>query len=141
MTDEQLPIEPSVFAATSPAMPPAMLMQLLITILQRYSFRYATEAQLHQGISEALSTEKIPFEHEKVDGANRYDFFCSGIAIEVKMDRSATQAHRQVDRYCQADQVAGVILLTTKPWYVETAQRTTVRGKPVAIVRIRGQAF
>jgi hypothetical protein len=120
---------------------PRLLLERLAGVLSRYSFRYATEVQLHRAIAQVLEREGIAFDREAVDGDNRYDFLCGGIVLEVKMDRSGSEAFRQVDRYCASERVHAVVLVTTKSWSTDATSRTTVRGKPVVMVRIRGQAF
>lgn len=121
---------------------------LLCRILGRYSFHFANEEALQRGIASCLEIEGVRFEREVIDGKNRYDFLCGRVAVEVKMDRSASELLRQIDRYCESERIDAVVVAATKPWAhpglvksEDGAQHATMRGKPLAIVRVRGRAF
>lgn len=139
----------------------SLFMERIATVLSRYSFLHANEAQLHDGIAQALTGQSLAFKREHIDGKNRYDFLCeAGVVIEVKVDGSASEALRQADRYCESDQVQAVVIATTRAWQLDgmgmrepsggnvqpivnkhDTHRVTLRGKPIAMVRVRGRAF
>lgn len=126
---------------SSVVLDPRMVMRRAIRALTHYAYRYANEEQLHRAIEHVLTSEGINYEHEKTVGADRYDFALdAGVVIEVKMARSRSEAHRQIDQYCQHEHVRAVILVTTRPW-LSNAEETEVRGKPVTFLRVRNQSF
>lgn len=108
--------------------------------LAAHHYRYASEAQLHKAISQVLAQLAIPFEHEKIAGEDRFDFYADGLVLEVKINGSYSEALRQVDRYCQRPDVQAVAVVTSKAWgYVKGEH--TLSGKPVWLIKVRGQAF
>jgi hypothetical protein len=117
-----------------------MHVERLARLLGGFSYRYASEVQLHERLEEVLQGEGMPFEREY-----RTDFFLDGIVIEVKVDGSLSEAIRQVDRYLGLDVVRGVLLASTSRW-AEAPLRADIRtkgwrGKPFAMARLRRQAL
>jgi len=95
----------------------------LMTLLERYNYRYASEVQLHETLSKVLSAAHIDHVREfRLDSRNRADFWLPqtaserGIVIEVKVDGTLADALRQVGRYIALPQVAGVLLASTVRW-------------------------
>jgi hypothetical protein len=123
-----------------------MHVERLARLLGGFSYRYASEVQLHERLEEVLQGEGMPFEREyRIDDKNRADFFLDGIVIEVKVDGSLSEAIRQVDRYLGLDVVRGVLLASTSRW-AEAPLRADIRtkgwrGKPFAMARLRRQAL
>lgn len=124
--------------------------------LRKYAFRYADEAQLHQGIIDVFKKEGVRFEHEKVHEptGDRFDFLLeNGVVVEVKMAGSQAEALRQVNRYTLQPEVQGIVLVTTKPWklyatradgngvVVTDGELRELNGKPLKYVQVRGQSF
>lgn len=111
--------------------------------LSRWSYRFATEVQLHAGIAQALEHASIGFRREvRADRASRFDFLCDGgIVIEAKIDDTMPSAVRQVERYVQLEQCQAVVIAAAKPWADSCRKAFELNGKPVRIVRIRSQAF
>lgn len=133
-----------------------LTMRRVGVILSKYAFRYADEAQLHEGIIEVFRKESMPFEHEKVHEptGDRFDFLLeNGVVVEVKMAGSQAEALRQVNRYTLQPEVQGIVLVTTKPWKlyatradangvsVSDGELRELNGKPLKYVQVRGQSF
>ena len=138
------------------------VLETIASTLPRFGYRFSDEAQLHNGIAKVLDEAGIEYEHEKVAGPkDRFDFFCSGIVIEAKIHGSFSEAMRQADRYLAREDVAGLVLVTTRHWgkYMPPAQVSmdggvvtmrymgpsappaTLRGKPIRVIKVRSQAF
>lgn len=104
-------------------------------LLPRYRYRFNTEVVLHEGISRALTNAGIAHKREHIAGpADRFDFLCSDTVIEAKIKGSLAAALRQVGRYCSREDVAAVVLVSTRSWRV--ASQLTIAGKPVYVVKI-----
>lgn len=124
-----------------------MHVDTLSRLLGGFAYRYSREDQLHDRIAAVLEEAGWRFERERrLDAKNRLDFFVDGrIAVEVKVDGTASEALRQVDRYCAQEDVQAVLLASTQRW-ADMPLRDDVRqrgwhGKPVGIVRLRRQAL
>lgn len=144
-------------------MNPRFLIEQIANLLPRYAYRLSDETQLHAGVAQVLSSAGVEFEHERIAGEDRYDFWCSGVVIEAKIKGTYSEALRQIDRYVSRPDVAGVVLLTTKDWgpycslnksafrlvaneLGEVEARSghmppSLRGKPFRMVRVRRQAL
>lgn len=87
----------------------------LINLLASKALPLSNEKELQAAI-ELLLSESIPeFEREyRLDGRNIVDFFCNGTAIEVKIKGSASRIYKQLERYCEFDEVQDIILVTNK---------------------------
>lgn len=120
-----------------------MTFRRLVVSLSRYSFRHGDEIQLHRAIAEVLKGEGFAFEREVVGSpSDRFDFLVEPrIVIEAKVDKSLPDALRQIDRYAALPGVDAVVLVTTRLWGVSDAFPSSLRGKPVAMVKLKGQAF
>lgn len=96
----------------------ALRMRILGIELARHYYRFGDEASLQDGIAEILKDGFVTFEREFIfDTKNRFDFWLpEGIAIEVKVKDSISDALLQADRYLRLDGVKGVLLATTCGW-------------------------
>jgi len=45
---------------------------------------------------------------------NIIDFICDGVGIEIKLKGSAKAIYRQLERYCQFDEIKAIVLVTNK---------------------------
>lgn len=122
-----------------------MTLRRIVAALGSHAYRYADEHQLHDGLAVVLDQVGISYEREYIAGPkDRFDFLCDGgIVIEAKIDGSLPVALRQVGRYCARDEVAAVVLVTTRQWGRTRALRpdASLHGKPLRLVSIRPQAF
>jgi hypothetical protein len=114
-------------------------------VLPDYAYSFGDEKQFHDGLEIALRGNGLPFTREYVAGPqDRFDFFCeNGVVIEAKIKGSLSEALRQVDRYCQRDDVSAVVIVTTRLWGSTARLKpdAELHGKPVRLVAVRGQAF
>lgn len=120
------------------------LMARVLRALDRHSFRFANEAQLHNGIAQVLRVEGIGFEHEDVAGArDRFDFRCGRVVVEVKVKGSLSAALSQVARYARREDVGGVILASTCRWASSPAlgAELQVSGVPIRVIKLKSTAF
>lgn len=119
-----------------------MLLRAVVETLPRYAYRFADEAQLQAGIAEVLSDAGIPFVREHVAGPrDRFDFLVDGgIVIEAKTKGSLSQALAQVRRYAARPDVSAVVLVASRFW-AATTPITELHGKPIRVVRLRGDFF
>lgn len=119
-----------------------ILLRSIVETLPRYRYRFADEAQLQAGIADVLVQAGIPFEREHVAGPrDRFDFLVpGGIVIEAKTQGSLSQALSQVRRYAARPDVSAVVLVACRFW-ATVAPVDELYGKPVRIVRLRGDAF
>jgi hypothetical protein len=119
-----------------------MTVRRICTALPRYAYRFSDEAQLHERIALVLEREQIPFVREHVMGDDRFDFYCDGAVIEVKVAGSVSEALRQVDRYCEHDEVHAVIVVSSRRWQsARSTEPLQLRGKPVYLIEVGGRAF
>ncbi len=109
-----------------------------------FSYRYRSEAHLHDLLDKVLTDAGLEVEREvHLDVHNRVDLMLpSGVAVEVKVDGTMSEALRQVDRYIGFERVRGVLLVATPRWAASTLrERPKWGGKPFDMVCIRRQAL
>lgn len=120
-----------------------MRMSSLAKLLGGVRYRYGNEVQLHERMADLLTGAGYDFVREyRLDPQNRADFWLDGIVIEVKVDGSAGDALRQVDRYINLPQVHGVLLAGTPQWAsTPLANRPAWQGKAFHMTRLHRQAL
>lgn len=115
------------------------LAAILDAELRRRSFRFSRETELQELLATLLAELGIDYSREFRAQLGRYDFLCGEVVIEVKVRGSYAEALAQADRYCQSEQVSGVIILSSAPW--SQSRESEHRGKPVRCVRIWRASF
>ncbi len=103
--------------------------------IRRYRFATTTESDLHEAIAMVFTREQIRAEREwSLSEHDRPDFWlpAEGLVVECKVDGSMLALARQVLRYCEHDEVRGVIVVTTRAKHL--ALPSYLGGKPVAIL-------
>lgn len=120
-----------------------MTVRRICTVLPKYNYRFANEAQLHDRIASVLTAEGMHFEREVAIDKDRYDFLCDGgVVIEVKVDGAITDAIRQVDRYCEREDVRAAVIVSARSWRALPSTNSLVlRGRPVHLIHLSRQAF
>lgn len=122
-----------------------MTVRLIVETLPRFSYRFADEKQLHDGIARVLTDHGIEFQREVVaTPQERYDFLCiPGIVIEAKIHGAFNPAARQCLRYAENPDVNAVVLATSRFWGAVPVLRKDPRlnGKPFRMVQLKGQSF
>ena len=112
----------------------------LAAILAKYRFTCSSEAELGDAIARALTENGVAFEREAhLAPGDRIDFLCGAVGIELKTEGPVTAVFRQLQRYAKQDQVAEIVLATSRVSHaaVLSAQRT-LAGKPLHVVRLSG---
>lgn len=119
-----------------------MTLRRLTQTLPRFAYRFKDENELQQGIATVLTEAGFDFQREFIAGPqDRFDFLVApGIVVESKIHGSMGKAGSQVLRYAKRDDVAAVVLVTTKIWGNSRMQES-LHGKPVRMVYLRGSAF
>ena len=112
------------------------MLQRILDALPAYRYQVRNELKTQAGIAQVLGQNAIAFERERIELADRFDFFVDGIVIEVKRAGSFAEALRQAERYCQSRIVTAVVLASTKSWPPGLA--ATFNQKPVHVVRLPG---
>ena len=85
--------------------------------LSKTRLNLSDEKLLQNDIAKALDIAKIPYKREvKISSNSIIDFLVEGLGIEVKIrgNGSAMSIYRQIERYCQSEQVSELLLLTSK---------------------------
>lgn len=145
-----------------------MLLRRILTELPRFTYRFANEVELHEGIASVLGNAGIAFEREvAASKRDRFDFLCaSGIVLEAKVRGAYVPAMAQCVRYAELDSVSAVVLLTTRFWggvpsllptSIYTGGRLVIQapgvdpalfgpdaassGKPIRMLKLKGQSF
>ncbi len=128
--------------STFTGVPPATAQ--VMEALTRGRFRYRNEGQLHEGIMIALNAAgiKIDSSHHEVcldTPADRIDFLLpGGVGIEVKVDGQPAAVWRQLVRYAASDRVTELLLVTTRAKHAVGRVETTLNGKPMNVLVLRG---
>jgi hypothetical protein len=136
---------------------PAYLLLQLTTALEGWRFNYDNEAELQEGIAQALDEAGVRFRRERQLGRDRIDFYIPfpstdttravlrhalpfrgpdpeerGIGVEVKAQGSVAAVQRQLHRYAQRPEVTELVLLTTKRRHGQVARE--MMGKRVHVI-------
>lgn len=111
-------------------------------LLSHYRFGFHHEKDLQQGLSLALTAEKIKHEREVYLGvAGRLDFLCvGGLAIEVKLAANKKPAAllRQLEKYAAHERVTEILVVTSG---VLTDMPSRIHGKIVLYHLLLGSCF
>lgn len=109
----------------------------LATHLASFQFNFITEKDLQQAIEEALKQKGVEFAREADLGPQGViDFLVGRLGIEIKIKGSPSSVGAQVLRYCESDQVDGLLLVTAKARLAQIPP--TVLKKPVRILALWG---
>jgi hypothetical protein len=109
-------------------------------IIQSTAFRFSNEFTLQDGLEALFEAKGVPFAREVVlSPRDRIDFLSGNIGIEVKVASSIEQVRRQLWRYAQREQIAGLILVTTRSMH--KALQGEILGKPVVVAHLLASIF
>jgi hypothetical protein len=112
-------------------------LRYLSKIMQTGRFDYVDESVCQAQIEKHLTTLGVTFvkEHRLAEGGI-VDFFFpkSGIAMEVKASKqwSKMRVYRQCERYCENEDVKGILLATARSQTLPTH----IKGKPAAVFNL-----
>lgn len=114
-----------------------MKIELILQVLSGQRFELSSEKALQIQIKERLFGCGVLVEAEyRFSIKDIVDFFCEGIAIEVKIKGSATEIFKQCKRYCEFDQVKELLLITNR----SMGFPTEIFGKPCYVLNL-GKAW
>ena len=112
-------------------------------------FQYTTEDELQAAVTAELArVGASPVrEYRLSDGRSRVDIWLTpfedwdlpvtqGVALELKIDGTAADVRRQLDRYAACPEVEGIILVTTRSKHHHLPP--TMNGKPVLLCSLIG---
>lgn len=106
-------------------------------VLSSRRYRFTTERELGDGITELLTQYGIPFEREAiVADTDRIDFLVGRIGVELKTKGSPSAVAAQLLRYAQNSAFDGLILVTSRTQLSRLPD--TLHGKPLWIVNLSG---
>lgn len=112
-------------------------MNKITDALAMYKYVFTDEAELQSGIATALGQSDIDYEKEaRLSDCDRLDFLVEkNIALEVKVDGSASALTRQVHRYAQHESIEGIIVVTNLNRLTDLPE--TLNKKPIAIYHLK----
>ena len=100
----------------------------------RYRSR-VTEGAVQDDIASCLTSAGTTFEREvELGPTDRIDFMIGTVGLEVKVQGSANQVLRQLQRYAQSPRVTELVLFTMRA-QLGHAMPETLSEKPLTIVR------
>ncbi len=109
----------------------------LCTFFSKFRFSPYPEERLQREVEEALTAHGYIFGREvNLTDEARIDFVVEHVGVEAKVKGSPIQIFRQVEKYCEAPLIEGIILITSKTM----ALPTLIKGKPARVIRI-GEAW
>lgn len=112
----------------------AQMLDLIVSSLRRYAYRYTSEADLQAGVHAGVVAAGYHAVREHDLGPlGRLDLYVPAlrVAIEVKVAGGANEVMRQIAGYATHPDVDGVVLVTTRP--ARHRMPATLGGKPVAV--------
>jgi hypothetical protein len=88
---------------------------VVAAVIRSHRFGYATEAELQQGLYDALTAAGLPVRREvTIAPGCRVDHLVGRVAVEVKVHGTAAEADRQLRRYLATGKVDGIVLVTNR---------------------------
>lgn len=108
----------------------------VLAAIRAHRFRFANERQLQVGVAIALEKAGLdPRLEVRLSPEERVDLVCDVVGIEVKVAGTTRAVLRQLTRYAKYDEIAALVLVTTRAHYGLPA---TLFGKPLRIVNLMG---
>lgn len=114
-------------------------LETLARYIESWGYTPDSEAELAHAISQCLKLGSYTVLPEHVlSDESRVDIFLplEGIAVELKVKGSVNEITRQLMRYASADQVDGLLLVTTKRTHSAMPKR--LNGKPLRVLVVGG---
>ena len=113
----------------------------LLEAIRATRFRYTSEDDLQRGIAQVLEANGIAHQREfRLDAQSRLHFQGDGgLGIEVKLDGSAMDLGYQVLRYLKAEEVRGIVVVTTRSSHRDLPKE--LEGKPIWVLYLFTSAF
>lgn len=102
--------------------------------LEGRAVRTTDENELANVVERLFEEANVDYEREvRLSSRDRVDFLVDRVAIELKVEGSASQIIRQLDRYAQSDRVDHLVLVTTRRKHM-LLMPDALHGKPVSVV-------
>lgn len=107
-----------------------------VDLVARHAFTFADERELQDGL--AIVLEPLGAVREvRLGPTDRIDFLLPvGVGVEVKIDGSLPALTRQVHRYAQREEIAALIIVTSRRRLADLPDE--MNGKPVRVVLVGG---
>ena len=115
-------------------------MEQVVALLSGYRIPQATERKLQDGIATLLAGAGIAFKREyRLTGRDKPDFLLlPDVCLEVEIEGAAADVERQLLRYAASEQVAALLLVTTRR--AHGVMPRVLMGKPLMTLCV-GSAF
>lgn len=98
------------------------------------------EIALQDTIVQRFERDGVPYEREvRLSPADKIDFLCDVVGVEVKVDGALSAVTRQLHRYAQHDRVRHLVLITTRRLHI--ALPTFVNNKIITVVHLVGASL
>lgn len=113
----------------------------LLQVLLGYSYRYANELELQDGVQDVLKQAGYTFRREYIAGQDRIDFLVNAdgvtVALECKIKGGPTTVLEQLLRYANQPEIDSVLLVTSR--HTHRFNCDTLNDKPFMIAWIAGK--
>lgn len=107
------------------------------SLIRSHRFRYSSEDMLQEGLAAALTEAGLDVVREvRLSGRDRIDLIVGRVGVEVKVNGSARQVARQVERYLSSDLLDGLVVVSARVRHGRL--RGEFGGKPVRVVTLVG---
>ena len=101
--------------------------------MRRWRFSPGREEDLQEGIAKMLDGEQLRYRREEsLSRRDRPDFMIWNVALEVKVDGGTMAVLRQLQRYAAHEDVARLVLVTTRSRHASLP--ASVLGKPLTVL-------
>jgi hypothetical protein len=85
-------------------------------VVRSHRWRLEDEKRLQADLHSHLAAAGVELRREvRLDPKSRIDFMAGAIGIEVKIKGSKRDIYRQVERYCQFEAIAELVLISNVP--------------------------
>lgn len=109
-------------------------------LIRAHRFRYSSELMLQTGIAGALTEVGETVEREvRLNTRDRIDLMVGRVGIEVKVNGTARDVARQVERYLASPLLDGIVVVSARVRHV--GLHGDFGGKPVRVVTLAGGGF
>jgi hypothetical protein len=107
----------------------------VVAVIAAHRFGHATEAELQDGLADVLTRAGYSVKREaRLSARNRIDLLVDRIGIEVKVDGSAGNVVRQLERYADSEALDALVLASSRRHHL--AMPGSLNGKPVVVVSL-----
>jgi hypothetical protein len=104
----------------------------VVAVIAAHRFGHATEAELQ---ADVLTRAGYSVKREaRLSARNRIDLLVDRIGIEVKVDGSAGNVVRQLERYADSEALDALVLASSRRHHL--AMPGSLNGKPVVVVSL-----